>query len=150
MSEHDKHTEFLKRCIHYDEGSRRQKLVEEIHRIQRDARCVRRAAWLMAMVAALIVAGLGYGTVFAENFPYNMPQFMINLFCGLGLGSLVCLFAFMGLGMIYRMKLDHRREECRQIVTRLLEARLGEPVASPLEETGTIESASRIRATSPT
>jgi hypothetical protein len=93
----------------------------------------------MAIVTALVVAGLGYGTILEDNFPYNMPQFMINLFFGLGLGSLVCLLVFMSLGMIYRMKLDHRREECRQIVTRLLESRLGMTDTTPRRYTGTIK-----------
>lgn len=135
MSEHEKHTKFLSQCIRYDESARRQKLAEEIHQIQRDSRCVQRAVWLMALTTALIVAGLGYGTVLADNFPYNMPQFIINLICGLGLGSLVCLLTFICLGMFYRWKLNQRREECRQLVTRLLESRLGWPLATRLQDT---------------
>ncbi len=131
MSEHQKHTEFLRQCILYDESARRQELVEEIARIQCDARCVRRAAWLMAMLTVLAVTGLGYGTVLVDNFPYNMPQSIVNLICALGLGSLISLLAFAGLGMVYRKKLDRRREECRQLVARLLESRLGKPVTTP-------------------
>ncbi len=131
MSEHQKHTEFLRQCIRYDESARRHELVEGIARIQCDARCVRRAAWLMAIITALVVAGLGYGTILVENFPYSTPQFIINLICALGLGSLISLLAFAGLGMLYRWKLDQRREECRQMVAKLLESRLGKPVITP-------------------
>ena len=46
MSEHQKHTEFLRHCILYDESAKRQELHERITQIQRDARCVRRAVWL--------------------------------------------------------------------------------------------------------
>ena len=130
MSEHEKHTEFLRQCIRYDEGARRHELVKGIARIQCDVRCVRRAVWLMAILTALAVVALGYGTVLVENFPYNAPQFITNLICALGLGSLISLVAFLGLGMVYRRKLDQRREECRQLVARLLESRLGRPVAT--------------------
>ena len=61
MNEHEKHTEFLRQCVLYDESARRQNLVKEIAWIQRDLRCVRRAMWLMAFLAALVVAVLGYG-----------------------------------------------------------------------------------------
>lgn len=134
MSEHEKHTEFLKRCIRYDESARRQKLMEEMHQIQRDLRCVGRAAWLMALLTALIVAGLGYEVIFADDFTDSLPQFIIKLFCGLGMGLLVSLLAFMGLGTVYRLKLNQRREECREVVTTLLESRLGKPVTTPCRD----------------
>ena len=134
MSDHEKHTEFLRQCILYDESTRRQELHERITRIQRDARCVRRAVWLMAMLIALVVAGLGYEVILVDNFPSNLPPLIINLACALGIGSLISLLAFMGLGMVYRMKLDRHREECRQLVTRLLETRLGKPVTTPLRD----------------
>jgi len=130
MSEHQIHTDFLRQCILYEEGAGRQELEEGIARVQRDARCVRRAAWLMAILIALIVIGLGYGTVLVDNFPYNAPQFVVNLIFAVGLGALISLLAFAGLGMVYRKKLDQHREECRQRVARLLESRLGKPVAT--------------------
>jgi hypothetical protein len=134
MSEHQKHTEFLRHCLRYGESTEHQELEEGITQVQRDARCVRRAVWLMAILAALVLAGLGYGTVLVDNFPYNAPQFIVNLFYALGLGSLISLLAFAGLGMVYRWKLDQRREECRLRVARLLESRLGKPVATPLQD----------------
>jgi hypothetical protein len=150
MSDHQKHTEFLRECIRYDESARRQELMEEIVRLQRDARCVRRAMWLMAILIALAAFGFGYGAVLVRNFPYNLPQFIINTYCVLVSSCLICILAFAGLGMVYRMKLDRRREECRQIVRRLLESRLGKTVAMPAQDTGTIASAGQICATSAT
>ena len=134
MSDHEKHTAFLRQCILYDESTRRHELHERITRIQRDARCVRRAVWLMAMLIALVVAGLSYEVILVDNFPYNLPQLIINLVCALGIGSLISLLTFMGLGMVYRSKLDQQREECRQLVSRLLESRLGKPVTTPLRD----------------
>ena len=134
MSEHQKHTEFLRHCLRYGESTEHQALDKRITQIQRDERCVRRAVWLMAILTALVVAGLGYPAILVENFPYSAPQFIVNLICALGLASLICLLVFAGLGMAYRKKLDQRREECRQLVTRLLESRLGKPVATPLRD----------------
>ena len=102
MSEHQKHTEFLRHCLRYDESIEHQELEEGITQVQRDARCVRRAVWLMAILTALVVAGLGYGTVLVANFPYNAPQFIVNLIYAVGLGSLISLLVFVGLGMGYR------------------------------------------------
>jgi hypothetical protein len=142
MSDHQKHTEFLRECIRYDGSARRQELMEEIVRIQRDARCVRRAVWLMAILLALAAFSYGYGMALINNFPYNIPQFIINIFCALVISWLISILAFAGLGMVYRWKLDRRREECRQIVTRLLESRLGKTITTPLlQGTGTIISA---------
>ena len=79
----------------------------------------------------------GWLTIFSRvdsNFPYNLPQYVINIVCGLGMGSLISLLAFVGLGMVYRRKLDQQRDECRQLVARLLESRLGKPVATPLRD----------------
>jgi hypothetical protein len=134
MSEHQKHTEFLRHCLRYGESTEHQALEEEITQIQRDERCVQHAVWLMAILTALAVAGLGYPAILVESFPYNVPQFIVNLICALGVTSLICLLVFMGLGMVYRKKLDQRREECRQLVTRLLESRLGKPVTTPLRD----------------
>ena len=134
MSEHEKHTEFLRQCVLYDESARRRKLVENISQLQRDMRCVRRAVWLMAILTAAIMAGLGYGIILGDNFPYNLPQFITNLICALGMGSLISLVAFAGLGMVFRMRLDQQREKCRQLVSRLLESRLGKPVTTPMRE----------------
>ncbi len=131
MSEHEKHTEFLRQCVLYDESARRQELAEGISQIQREMRCVRRALWLVAILTALVVAGLGYGVILGDNFPYNMPQFIINIICSFGLGSLISILGFIGLGMLYRQKLNQHRDECRQLVTKLLESRLGKPASTP-------------------
>jgi hypothetical protein len=133
MSEHQKHTEFLRQCLLYDESAGCQELEQGIIQIQRNARCVRRATWLMVMLTALAAVVLGYGVVLVDNFPYNTPQFIIDIICALGVGSLLCLVFFVGLELFYRWKLDQRREECRQLVTKLLESRLGKPVTAPMK-----------------
>jgi len=84
----------------------------------------------MVMLTALAAVVLGYGVVLVDNFPYNTPQFIIDIICALGVGSLLCLVFFVGLELFYRWKLDQRREECRLLVTKLLEARLGNPLST--------------------
>jgi hypothetical protein len=134
MNERQKHTEFLRHCLRYGESPEHQALEEKITQIQRNERCVQRAMWLMAVLTALAVAGLGYPAILVENFPYGASQFTLNLICALGLASPICLLVFAGLGMAYRRKLDQRREECRQLVTKLLASRLGKPVATPIRD----------------
>jgi hypothetical protein len=131
MSEHQKDTAFLRHCIRYDDTDEHKQLEEGITQIQRDERCVRQAVWMMAIPGALSLAGLGYGAALVDNFPYNTPQYVINLICALGIASLISLLAFIGLGMVYRRRLDQRREECRRFAMKLLESRLGQPVVTP-------------------
>ena len=127
MSEHQRETAFLRQCLSYDASPRRQVLEATITQIQRDGRYLRRAVWWMALLAALAAAGLGYAMVLVDNFPYNIPHLVINSLCAVGLASLICLLAFMGLRIVYRKKLDRLREECRQLVATLLESRLSKP-----------------------
>ena len=130
-SEHEKETAFLRRCIKYDLSAAGRKLDERICQVQRDERCLRRASWLMALVAGLAMAGLGYGAVLLDDFPGRISVFtslsVIKIFCAVGIGSLVCLLAFTGAGLFHRKELSRRREECRGLVTKLLESHLGEP-----------------------
>jgi len=133
MNEHQKQTSFLRECLLYDDTPDRHELEERITRIQRDERCVRRAVWLMALFAALAIAGLCYSVVFLLDYPLSMSQllthFITKLFCALALGSLICMLCFIGLGVVYRKELDQRRDECRQLATKLMESRLGKPRA---------------------
>jgi len=129
MSEHQKQTAFLRQCLLYDDTAERHKLDERIRELQRNDISVRRAVWLMVLFAALAMAGLCYVAVFVVDYPLNLPQLtaqlLTKILCALGLGSLICLLAFMGLGVVYRKELDQRREQCRQLATKLMESRLG-------------------------
>ena len=133
MSEHQKQTAFLRQCLLYDDSGERQELEESITQLQRNERCVRRAVWLMALLVALAMAGLCYSAVVPADDPQTMSQFVTQftskVFCALGLGSLICLVAFTGLGVVHRNKLDQRLEECRRLAAKLLESRLGKPRA---------------------
>jgi formate hydrogenlyase subunit 3/multisubunit Na+/H+ antiporter MnhD subunit len=142
VKEHQKQTAFLQQCLRYENTAERARLEERIIQVQRDERCVRRAVWLMVMLAALAMAGLCYAGVFMVEYPVNASQLatrlVIKILSALGLGSLACLLAFLGLGVVYRRELDQRREDCRQLALQLLESRLGPPPAFPATAPGTI------------
>jgi hypothetical protein len=127
MSEHQKDTEFLTHLISYDDTDERRILAERIANLQRDERCVRRAIWLMALFAALAVAGICYAAVFLFH-PMNLAQFMmqltIKILCALGLGSLICVLAFHAMCVSYRKELAGTRDECRRLAIRIMEDRL--------------------------
>jgi hypothetical protein len=131
LNEHQRETAFLRECIRHAESPEHQSLEKEIVQIQRDERCIQRAAWLMATLTMLAVAGVGYPAILVKSFPYNIPRLIIDIICALGLASMICLIVFVGLGMAYRKKLNHQREQCRQLITRLFASRLGQPVATP-------------------
>ena len=135
-SEHRRQTAFLRHCLLYDDSTGRHELEKRITQLQHDEFCVRRAVWLMALFAALAMAGLGYYAIFVAKYPLNLPdiavQWIIKLLCALGVGSIICLLAFLGLGVIYRKDLDLRREECRQLAMKIMESRLGKSCTVPL------------------
>ena len=137
MSEHQKQTAFLRQCLLYDDTAECHELEESITQLQRNERCVRRAVRLMALLIAFSMAGLCCSAVIQENDPQSMSKLVTQLagkvFCALGLGSLICLVAFSGLGVVHRNQLDQRREDCRRLAAKLLESRLGKPRAN--EET---------------
>lgn len=127
MSEHHRETAFLRQLIAFDDNPEHRCLEQRIARLKRDERCVQRAASLMALFMALAVAALGYDAIFEDNFGYGRSQFVIKLVCELGLASLISFVAMAGLLIVYRFKLSRLREECRRLVTILLESRLGKP-----------------------
>ena len=127
MTPHQIETAFLRSVILYDDSDEALKLQESIAQVQHDERCVQRMVWAMALFLLLGLAGVGYGVILLENFPYNLPQRVFNVFCGSVLASLICLVAFAVLSALYRRKLNRLRGECRRLVARLLESHLGKP-----------------------
>lgn len=140
MSKYERETAFLRQCLLYDDTAERHKLEERITQLQRDERCVRRAVWLMALLIALAMAGLCYSAVFLAHYPQStsqfFTQFISKVFCALGLGSIICMLAFVGLGVVYRREMDQGREDGRRLATKLLEARLGKPRTALLPGVG--------------
>ena len=134
MNEHQRETAFLRHCLRYDDSAEHKALDKKITQIQRDERCVQRAMWLMAAMSALALAALGYAAVLIGNLPPGTSQLIGRMIAGLGLAAMICVLVFVGLRVSYRQKLDQRREECRQLVKRFLDSRLGKPVTTQWRE----------------
>jgi len=135
MSEQQRETAFLTRLISYDDSDERHNLAGRIERLQNDERCVKRAAWLMVLFAALATAGIAYAAVFLLH-PDNLMQFldqpMIKVLSAVALSSVLCLLAFNALAVLYRMELARHREQCRCLAMKILEARLSGPMVVPI------------------
>jgi Tfp pilus assembly protein PilN len=132
MSEHQRETAFLRQCLLYADTAERDDLVASMTSLQRDERCVRRAVLLMVLLTALSV-GVCCAAFFLADSPQKaqlITPFIGKVFCALGVGSLICMLAFAGLGAVYRQELDHRREECRRLATKLFESHPEKPRAS--------------------
>ncbi len=127
MNEHQKETDFLEHIILYGDADERLELEKRIAQVQRDQRCVKRAISVMAVFPLLMVAGLAYGKILEDNFPYAESPFFVKVICELGLASLICLAVFASVWAFYHRKLNRLREECRQLVRRFLMSRLGHP-----------------------
>jgi len=131
LNEHERNTAFLRHCLLYHDAPECHQLEERLTQAYRNERCVRRAVWVMVLLAALATTGLCYSGIFLAQYPRNQSAIIIRLLCVLGLASLICMMAFIGLGMIYRKELERYREECRRLATKLMESRLGPPRAPP-------------------
>lgn len=123
MSEHHKHTEFLKHCLRYDDSPERHAMMEQLTRLQRELRIVKRASWLMGILVAIAIASLAFLTILVQNSPYNVQRFIINIVLALFTGFSICLLAFIALGIVLCLKLHRQRDACRQLLMRLFTAR---------------------------
>jgi hypothetical protein len=114
----------------YDSTDERHKLEEQVAGAERTERCFRRAVFLMAVVAGVAVAGIGYSAILLQDFPLNKAHLILRIFCALGLASLVSLLTFVAFWRVARGTLNEQRDRCRRLVTRIVESRLGRPASS--------------------
>jgi hypothetical protein len=121
MSEHQKDTEFLRRIIVYGDTEEHHELEKRIAQVQRDERCVQRVALGALLFALAAMVGLAYTAILEENFPYNESQFLVTILYAVFLASLISVVTFSILLMVYRKRLNQLREECRHLVTKLVE-----------------------------
>ena len=121
MTERQKETAFLKRLIVCDDHAERRQLEGRLLQAERDERVVRQAVAFVALLTALAVAGLGYSAILLPDFPSNRSQFVLKLFLIIGLGSGLCLMAYGCVWVRCRRLLNKVRDECRRLVTSLLD-----------------------------
>jgi hypothetical protein len=135
-NQRQKEMSFLRHLMLYDNSDEGRKMDEQIRRTEGNERCVRRAMFVMAILAALALTGLGYSMVLLDDFFQNRFQLAIRLFCALGLASGLSLTAFLVIWFTSRAELDEQREQCRRLVTRIVEARLGKAHDVPSQPGG--------------
>src|SRR6185503_6114310 len=133
LSGHKREMSFLRHLMHYDDTGERQELEGKIIQAQSKEGSARRAVWLMAVLVAMAVVGLGYSAILLEDFPQNKTQLLMRIFYALGLASLVSLLAFAGFWLVCLGELNEQRERCRRFVTRIVESRFGKPAAGARE-----------------
>lgn len=129
MSEHERETTFLRRCLLYEnDTAERRQLEAAMTEAQHDVRCVRCAVRLMVFLIALAVTGLCSSAILFTEYPATLSQFItpliVKIFAALSAAALICLLAFAALWMLYRSELDKRREQCRRSITNLLESQV--------------------------
>jgi hypothetical protein len=130
MSEREKHCVFLKTLIQYEREEAVWELQERINKAEKDERCVRSALRLVLVLAFISVSGLAYSAVFIEDFFQNSSHLPIKIFTALGLGSILCLGAYMGCWLWYRAIVNRVYEEGRQFLIGLTETRCSHPQRS--------------------
>jgi hypothetical protein len=138
MSERERETTFLRDIIRHEHSVESDAVGEEIDRLRRQIRVLRRAVFWMAVLTALAGVGLGYAAILSWDYPNNIwrisRQFGVRVPCALGLASLVCLLCFMGLGLVYRQQLNVQREKARRLGRRLLGSQTGAEAGTPPDD----------------
>lgn len=124
MSEHRKQSEFLKKLVLHDDNSVNQALCERLAAAERNERCLLLACRLVGLIALVALAGIGYSAVLLPEFFDNATHVVLRFFSALGLGSALCVVVFLGLWFWYRGHTNRIHDECRRVITAMLEARM--------------------------
>jgi len=124
MSEHRKQSEFLKKLVLHDDSSVNRSLCERLAAAERNERCLLLACRLVGLIALVALAGIGYSAVLLPEFFDNATHVVLRFFSALGLGSALCFLVFLGLWFWYRAHTNRIHDECRRVITAMLEVRL--------------------------
>ena len=123
MSEHEKHSAFLKSLLTCDDNAEHHGLQERISRAERDEHCLGCACRLVSLIALLALAGLGYCAVLLPEFFQKARHFYVQVFSALALASVLCLTAFIGLWLWYRSIVNRLHDEGRKFIAALVQSR---------------------------
>jgi hypothetical protein len=124
MSEHQRHTAFLKRLVSFGDTRDCKELLERIQNAERDERSVRRKISGLILLVLLSIIGFGYVKLFApDHFFYAWPV-LVRLFSVLSLGAVIGLVFFTGFWCWCRAVLNGLRDEARRLVQPILEQKL--------------------------
>jgi hypothetical protein len=122
MSEHRKQSEFLKKLVMHEDSPANRSLCERLAAAERNERCLLLACRLVGLIAAVALAGIGYSAVLLPQFFDNATHVVLRFFSALSLGSALCFVVFLGLWFWYRSHTNRIHDECRHVITAMLEA----------------------------
>ena len=124
IKEHERQLVFLQTLILLAEPAEGQRLIERLQKAEREERSIRRAIYLMVLIAALSFSILCYAAVLLPEF-LTRASSMALVFSGGCVGSLISLAVFLFFWFWYRQTSHPLHEECRRFVVRGMETRLG-------------------------
>ena len=124
IKEHERQLVFLQTLILLAEPAEGQRLVERLQKAEREERSIRRAIYLMVLIAALSFSILCYVAVLLPEF-FTRASSTALVFSGGCVGSLISLAVFLFFWFWYRQTSHPLHEECRRFVVRGMETRLG-------------------------
>jgi hypothetical protein len=123
MSEHRKQSEFLKKLVLHDDSAANRSICDRLAAAERNERCLLLACRLVGLIALVALAGIGYSAVLLPEFFDNATHVVLRFFSALGLGSALCFVVFLGLWFWYRADTNRIHDECRRVITVMVEAR---------------------------
>ena len=124
IKERERQLVFLQTLILLAEPAEGQRLVERLQAAEREERSIRRAIYLMVLIAALSFSILCYAAVLLPEF-FTRASSTALVFSGGCVGSLISLAVFLFFWFWYRQTSHPLHEECRRFVVRGMETRLG-------------------------
>jgi hypothetical protein len=133
MSQHERETELLTRCIREDNSGELHRQEQKVSQIEGEARCLRRATVLMAMLAGFAIVGASYTLLLETDLTPYQTNLIFHVFRVLAVASFISLLAFAGLWMARRAKLNRERAQSRSLLQKLVTARGVRPAPVPSE-----------------
>ena len=130
MSERRKQSDFLKSLLRYMSEEQQRALDQRFAKAEREEKCVRRALFLVTLVALFALCGAGYSAVFLPGFIREPWNPVTRQFCALGLCAGICIVAFLAFRAWQRSVTSSLHEECRRQVRALMENSFS-PQSSP-------------------
>ena len=116
MSEHEKHTAFLRALIHHQNPQDGQALKRRMREAEINDRSLKRAIVAVCVLGLLSGCGICYSAVLLPDFFQNGTHFLIKVFSTVGLGSGICLFGFGAYWFQHRRMLRHLHDDCRRLI----------------------------------
>lgn len=121
MSDYNEETTFLRTILLYDASSKSKRVDELIVRMHRDHACVRKATQFAAVIVLMALV------LSQAEFFQSEPKVRLWALSVIGIAAAICLVTFLCVLVVYRVKLNRLRNECRSLIRNLVETRITPP-----------------------